>query len=115
MSTTTVSPIVLQPGAQLTASPVVYVTGPANSQAIIKSAVFTNVGTVATTITAWRVANSGTAGLTNEIIPGRTIAIGGTDRAPELVNMVLNGGDEIVCQAGTAAAVNFFAFGLVAT
>jgi hypothetical protein len=113
--TTNVSPLVLQPGAQLTASGVAYVTGPANSQVIVKNAVFTNVGTAATTITAWRVASGGTAGATNEIIPGRTIAVGGTDRAPELVNVVLNAGDEIVCAAGAVASVNFFAFGFVAT
>lgn len=113
--TTSVTPAVLQPGAQLTTSAVTYITGAANSQTIIKRAVFTNTGTVATTITAWRVVNLGSAGVTNEIIPVRPISANATDLAPELANMVLNSGDIIQCSAGTVSAVNFFASGFIAT
>lgn len=112
---TSVVPKVLQPGLVLTASPVVAVTGSANSQTVVKRAVFTNTTTVAVTVTAFRVINSGTVGVTNEIIPARSVAAGGTDLAPELAGMVLNGGDTIQCEAGTAAVVNFFASGFVVT
>lgn len=112
---TTVVPQVLQPGLVLTASPVNAVIGQANSQTVIKRAVFVNTTTVAVTITAFRVLSAGTAGVTNEIIPARSLAAGATDLAPELAGMVLNGSDTIQCQAGTTAVVNFFASGFVVT
>jgi hypothetical protein len=113
--TTNVSPAVLQPGMQLGTVAAVAVLGAANSQTIVKRAVFTNTGTAAATITAYRVANGGSVAVTNEIIPGRSVAGGTTDLAPELSNMVLNAGDEIQCLSGTAAQVNFFASGFVAS
>jgi len=113
--TTTVTPAVLQPGAQLTGSTAIYITGAAASETIIRRAVFSNVTTTAATITAWRVPASGSAGATNQIIPPRAVAPLGTDLAPELTNIVLNGGDTIQCQAGTVSAINFFASGFVTT
>lgn len=112
---TTVNFAVLQPGLSLTASPVIGVTGVAGSQTVIKRAVFTNITTVVATITAWRVPNSGTPVGTNAIIPTRNVAANGTDLAPELAGMVLDGGDTIQVQTGTAASINFFASGVVAS
>ncbi len=112
---TTVNFAVLSPAVQLVATPTTLITGAAGSQTQIKRAVFTNVGTVATTITAWRAAFGTVPDVTNEIIPTRPIAANSTDLAPELAGMVLNGGDIISAQAGTITAVNFFASGIVAT
>lgn len=111
----TTIPIVLQPGLVLTTAPVNGIIGGANSQTTVKRAVFVNTTTVAVTITAFRVLSAGTAGVTNTIIPGRSLAAGATDLAPELAGMVLNGGDTIQCEAGTTAVVNFFASGFVTT
>jgi hypothetical protein len=113
--TTNVTPAVLQPGTQITASPLAYVTASANSQAIIKRAVFTNVTAGAVTFTVFRVSSGGTAGVTNTIIVARSIAAGGTDLAPELANMVLNAGDMVQAEASAAASINVFASGFVAT
>lgn len=112
---TTVNFAVLNSGVVLGNAPSTVITGAANSQTQIKRAVFTNVTTVATTISAWRVVSGGTAGATNEIIPTRPLAANATDLAPELAGMVLSGGDFIAADAGTIAAVNFFASGIVAT
>jgi hypothetical protein len=99
--TTNVTPVVLTPAVQLTTSATTYVVGAANSQTIIKRAVFTNTGTAAATITVYRVASG-------------FIAAGGTDLAPELANMVLNAGGFISAMSDTAGTVNFFASGFVA-
>lgn len=108
-------PAVLQPGLVLTTAPVNGVVGAVSSQTIIKRAVFTNTSGSAVTITAFRVIGGGTAGATNTIIQARSIAAGGTDLAPELAGMTLNGGETIQVEAGTAAVVNFFASGFVVT
>lgn len=113
--TTNVSPAVLQPGATLTASAAPYVTGAVNTLTVVSRAVFNNTGTAAVAFTVNRVPNGGSVATGNQIISGRTIAAGATDLAPELGNMVLAAGDSIECLAGTAAVVNFFAFGFVST
>jgi hypothetical protein len=113
--TTTVTPAVLAPTTQLTTSTAPYITCPVASQAIIKQAVFSNSTTLATTFAVWRVASGGSPGVTNVVIPTRSIAGAGTDLAPELTNMVLNAGDEIQCEAGTVTAVNFTASGYITT
>jgi hypothetical protein len=112
--TTNVSPAVLQPGAVLTASPLAYVTGQANSQVIIKRAVFTNTTSGAVTFTVYRVPSSGTPATGEIIISARSIAANGTDLAPELSNMVLNAGDTIQAEASAATSINMFASGFVA-
>lgn len=109
---TTVAPAVLQPGLVLTASPVAMVTGAANSQTIIKRAVFANTTGGAVTLTVTRLPLGGSP---LAIIPARSIAANSTDLAPELANMVLNAGDEILAQAGAATSINAFASGYVST
>jgi len=113
--TTTVSPAVLQAGIQITTTAVAYVTGAANSQTIIKRAVFSNVTGSAVTITVYRVPSGGAIASTNMIIDGRSIAGLGTDLTPELANMVLNAGDMIWAKSDTATAVNLFVSGFVAS
>ncbi len=112
--TTNVTPAVLQPGATLTVSAAAYITGVANSQLIIKRVVFSNPTGGAVTFTVYRVPNAGTPVVGNEIIPARSIAAGGTDLAPELLNAVLNAGDTIQALASAATSINIFAFGLLA-
>src|ERR1700760_3696459 len=92
---TTILPAVLQPGVVLTNAAAAIVTSAALTQSIIKRAVFTNPTAGALTITVHRVPSGGTASGTTVIISARSIAAGGTDLAPELVNMVLNPGDMI--------------------
>lgn len=110
--TTSVTPASLQPGLVLTTSNAVMVTGATKSQTIVKRAVFTNVTNAAVTFSVTLLPFGG-SGLV--IIPQRTIALFGTDLAPELSNLVLNGGDEIVALASAGAAVNAFASGFVST
>lgn len=111
---TSISPAVLQAGAVLTTSAATYITAAANSQTIIKRAVFTNVTGGAVTFTVYRVPSGGSAVTGNEIIPARSIAAGATDLAPELSNMVLNAGDFIAALASTGTSINMFASGFVA-
>jgi hypothetical protein len=110
--TTTVTPAVLQPGIVLTGASVAIITAQANAQSIIKRAVFSNVTAGAITITVTRTPSGG-APLT--IISGQPVAANSTYLAPELANMVLNGGDTINALASAAASVNAFASGFVAS
>jgi len=114
--TTNVSPAVLAQSVTLTTGAVVYITGPANSQVIIKQAVFSNFISSAATFTVWHVPSGGTPINANLLINQRSIpAFPGTDLCPELINMVLAPGDTIQCGANTATAVNFTASGFIAT
>lgn len=110
--TTNVSPAVLQSGTLLTGSADVFLIGAANSQTIIKRAVFANTTTTAATFAVSRQATGGPPLL---IIPPRSIAANSTDLAPELVNSVLNGGDELIANVGTVVAIDAFLFGFIAT
>lgn len=112
MMTTNVSPAVLQPGTLLAGAADVFLTGAVNSQSIIKRAVFANTSTVAATFSVSRQAAGGSPLV---LIPPRSIAANGTDLAPELVNSVLNGGDELIANVGTVAAINAFLSGFTAT
>lgn len=110
--TTNVSPAVLQPGILLTGTADVLITAGANSQTIIKRAVFANTSTAAAMFSVLRQAAGSTP---LAIIPPRSIAANSTDLAPELVNSVLNGGDELIANVGTVVAIDAFLFGYVAT
>lgn len=110
--TTTVTPAVLQPGIALSGTADVFLTGALNSQTIIKRPVFANTSTVAATFSVSRQSSGGAPVV---IIPPRSIAANGTDLAPELVNSVLNGGDELIANVGTVAAIDAFVFGYIAT
>lgn len=110
--TTNVTPAVLQPGAALTVGALPYITGAANSQTIIKRAVFTNITGSAVTITVSRTPSGGSPLV---IIDVQSIAANSTYLAPELANMVLNAGDTISALASTGAAINVFASGFLAS
>lgn len=113
--TTSVTPAVLQPGTPLTVAAAAYVTGATSSQTIIKRAVFNNSTAGAVTFTVWRVPGGGTPVAGNMIINARSIAASGSDLAPELANMVLNGGDTIQALASAGASINVFVSGFVAS
>ena len=102
----------LQAGVVLTTSAVVYITGAANTQTIIKAARFANVTAGVVTFTVYRLASGGSPLM---VIPPRSIAANGTDLAPELSNMVLNAGDAVQCLASAISSVDFFASGWVAS
>jgi hypothetical protein len=114
--TTTATPAVLSPSAQLTGSVATYITGAPNGQTIIKNAVISNTTTLAATVTIYRVPTGGSPLATNVVVYQRSVgALPGTYLAPELINMTLNPGDTIQCVAGTASAPNFTASGFFTT
>ncbi len=115
MTISSVVPAVLSTAVQITNAAVAYITGAANSQTVIKRAVFNNVTAGAITITVNRVISGGSVAATNEVISARSVPAGGTDLAPELANMVLNGGDAVFCKASANTSVNFTASGFVAS
>lgn len=113
--TTNVTPAVIQPGTTVATVATPYMVGQANAQTIIKRAVFTNTGTVANSLTVYRVPSGGTAAVGNELFL-RSIGGQSTDLAPELSNMVLNAGDSIQALVNTGTVgVNVFASGFIAT
>lgn len=110
--TTTVTPVVLQPGATLGLAAVTVIQGAPNQIVTIKRAVVTNTTGTPIILTAYRVPALGTPVAGNEIIPGRSVAANATDLCPELAGMVLNAGETIQMKCGTANAGNVFASGL---
>lgn len=112
-ASTNINPAVLAVAAQITTGAVAYITAAANTQVIIKNAVFTNVTGGAITITVYRVAAAGSPGATNTVISAQSIAAGGTYLAPELINMVLNAAETIQCLASANTSINFTASGFV--
>lgn len=107
---TNVDAAVLNAGVQITTGAVAYITGGANTKTVIRRAVFNNITGGAVTITVRRTPSGGGA---LDLITARPVAASGTDLAPELANMVLNGGDTISCLASANTAINFFASGFV--
>lgn len=111
--TVTVTPAVFCPSTQITTGAVAYVTGPANGQALIKRAVFTNITAGAVTITVYRVASGGSPGSANIVIDARPVPALGTDLAPELSNMVLSAGDTIQALASANTSINLTVSGFI--
>lgn len=103
-----ITPTVLQGGVVLTTSAVVMYTVPANTHAVIKRGVFSNITAGAVTITVTITRLSGSA---INIITVQPISADSTYTAPELANLVMNPGDVIsaLCSAGTS--VNCFLSG----
>lgn len=112
-ATTNVTPGALSLAVQITTAAIAYITCPANSQLIIKNAVFTNVTGGALTVTAYRVAAAGSPGATNTTISAQSVAAGGTYLCPELINMVLTAGETLQCLASANTSINFTASGFV--
>jgi len=101
----TISPKVLYPGGQLTASAATLFTSPANTTTIISSAVFTNVDSVARLLTVYVVRSGGTAGAANTLISARSLAAGEAYPSPELAGVILGPGDFIQAKADAATAI----------
>ena len=115
MAANTIVPAALQPGIQLTATAAAIITCAANTQVIVKRAVFTNVTAGAITITVYRVPSAGTPGATNTLIGDYSISANTSYVSPELANMVLNPGDTVQALASAATSINAFASGLITT
>lgn len=100
-----ITPQVLYAGGQLTTAAATLATSPANTKTQVTSAVFTNVDSVARLLTVYVVRAGGTAGAANTIIPGRSIAVNGTDLAPELASLILGPGDFIQAKADANSVI----------
>lgn len=101
----TVSPKVLYAGGQLTTAAATLYTGPANTQTVVSSAVFTNVDSVARILTAYVVRSGGTAGAANTLIKSQSIAAGVAYVSPELAGVILGPGDLIQAKADANTAI----------
>jgi hypothetical protein len=107
----TITPVVLTPVTQLGTVAATMATGVPAGVSVVTRAVASNVGTVGATINLWLIPSGGSKAATNEIVAGRTLAVGATDLLPELAGAVLASGDIVQASAGTAATLNFFASG----
>jgi hypothetical protein len=101
----------LNPGATLGTTLAPIYTAPANTTAIVKQAVFTNTSGGAVTFTVSITPSGGTARV---LISARSIAAGGTDLAPELINLVLATGGVINASASAGTSINVVMSGMTA-
>jgi hypothetical protein len=94
--------------AQLTTSPVAYLTVPANSSAVIKKLTFTNSTGVAQTVTAYLVPSGGGPTAGNILISARTVSAGDTYDCFEAQGQTLQtaGTLQIKSDANSAITVN---------
>jgi len=79
---------------------------PANSTQIIKSAVFSNTGSVPRQINVNIVPTGKTASVANQIVNARTLLAGKTIALPELVGYEMITGDQIFASASASIDVN---------
>ena len=77
-----------------------------NCRTIIDNAKVTNVTSGYVTLTAYAVANGGSAGASTTFISAKSIAPGETYHCPELVGQVLENGDKITMKASAATSLN---------
>lgn len=108
----TTTALALIQDATLTTSDATYYTTPANTTAVMKRTVFTNTSGSAVTITVNIVRNGGSSGTTNQIIPPKAIAAGGTYVSPELAGMTLGPGDAVHALASANSAINMMSSGI---
>lgn len=101
-----ISVAVLAGPVQLGTSAAALYTAPANTHAVVKRAVFTNVTGGSVTITVYVVRSGGTAGATNEIIATMPLTTLQAYVSPELASMTLNPGDSIQALASAGASIN---------
>ena len=102
------SAVPLVQGQQLPNSVATQYTCPANSQTIIRHAVFTNTTSGAITVTAYVVPQGGSAGDATTVISALSIAAHTAYVSPELSGCVLAAGDTLQCfaSAGTSVSLN---------
>lgn len=101
-----VTPAILTPTTALGNVAASIYTQPANGQAVVRRAVFTNRGANNRLITVHRVPSGGAVANTNLVIYQKRLTPGETYVSPELSAMTLNGGDAIYAFADAAAEVN---------
>ncbi len=107
----TITPAALQPGVSLTNAAASIYTTPANGQAVIRRAVFTNHDSSPHVITVHRVPSGGSVLTANMLIDARRLTPGESYVSPELANMVLDAGDSIQAFADANSVVNAFMSG----
>lgn len=100
------APKVLFGPSQLAAADTTIYTSAANTFTTITRVVFTNVNTVAVTLTVNVVRSGGSVATTNQVISAYTISAGEAYVAPELAGLILGAGDFISANAGTASSIN---------
>lgn len=76
-------------GSQLTGAAATYYTAPASTKAVVKSCAICNTTAGAIAVTVYLVPSGGTAGVTNAVISGLSVAANATYACPELVNQVI--------------------------
>lgn len=82
-------------GSQLTGAAAVYYTVPALTTSVIKALSICNTTAGAITVTIYLVPSGGSAGVTNAITSGLSVAANATYVCPEAVNQVLEAGGTI--------------------
>jgi hypothetical protein len=102
-----ISLAVLAPSTPLPATATLLYTSPGGAlHTLVKNGTFSNVTGTAASLTVYRVASGGTAGTTNELIPGISIAANSTYVSGELRDMILEPGDTIWALGSAANAIN---------
>ena len=99
------TPAALQGGILLTTTPAAIYTGPANTRAVIKRAVFSNVTASPATLTVTSTRSGGTA---LGVITAFSVPANSDYEPPALANWVVQPGDVLTASCGTAASVNAF-------
>lgn len=110
----TITPAVLQGGVQLGLTATVLYTAPANTKAVARRAVFTNVDSATQTFTVYVVRAGGSPGAANTVVSSYSLASGQAYISPELANLVLGPGDSIQALASKATSINAMVSGYTA-
>jgi len=102
-------------GAVLTASAAVYFTVPPNSMVTISACSVTNTTAIPQTLTMHLVPSGGTAGASNVVCSGRTVAPGETFNPPGAIAQTLHAGGTIQALSDAASALTLVASGYTTT
>lgn len=105
---TTATPATLVAAGNVENASTLKYTSPSNGRGTwIDKATFLNYAGSTQTFSVWIVPSGGSAGNSNLVISGRSLAAsGGSDFAPELVGKFLAPGDAIYWQASAATSIN---------
>ena len=98
-------------GSQLTAAAATYYTTPANTLATISAMTLTNTTAGAVTATVYLVPSGGSAGVTNCILSGRTLAAGESFNVGSAIGQTLAAGGTLQALAGSATSITLVASG----
>lgn len=103
---------VLTQGLQLGTSATAEYTVPTNTTTVIKKVTVTNSTGLAATVSIYKVVSGGTPTAANIIISARNIPSGADVELYSVENHVLNSGDAIYAESGTASALTFHMSGI---